>query len=240
MKKKHKKLKDRVLALVSAGAAAVSLLLGSSFDSPAQLLEDNKLSVSPPAIVQVMEPELGEDDGGDAMLPGEEKRRSLRARVRQALLALPMPLRICLGIPLWLLGWLLLTALSALWAGVASPLGETVLNAAATSAVLGSAALGAVKAAFPDLPVKKIVDGRSLLRLFTGSLCYAGLTTAMGIIWPDGPWLCNLAEGVALLGVLLWAALPILRREGRLHELRSPKETERISIKEKELKNAKT
>ena len=102
--------KKTAAAAALAAAAAAGMVTGALFDSPADLLAE------PDAVVET------QADDDDAGAPDEEERqRTPVQRLRQWVLSLPAAVRMLVGVPLWCLGWVLLTGLSTLWMG-ASPL----------------------------------------------------------------------------------------------------------------------
>lgn len=221
-----KKLRNRAVASVTAAAAALGLLFSGSFDNPAQLLERRAADLPPAPITELAAPEA-DDPGGDgdtdeAVLPGEEKKKGLRARLRERLLALPLPVRALTALPLWLLGWALNTTASALWSGLLSPIGGAVLGCAGTAAVTAAAAGLTAKAVFPDMPMKRFFSKKTLLRLVVGSLVFGIATALLELFVPEFEALRRLIGATALLIVLLWVTLPGLRRE-RLHRERLEK-----------------
>ena len=164
----------------------------------------------------------GDGDTDEAVLPGEEKKKGLRARLRERLLALPLPVRALTALPLWLLGWALNTTASALWSGLLSPIGGAVLGCAGTAAVTAAAAGLTAKAVFPDMPMKRFFSKKTLLRLVVGCLVFGIATALLELFVPEFEALRRLIGATALLIVLLWVTLPALRRE-RLHRERLEK-----------------
>lgn len=215
-KYKLRKLRNRAVASVTAAAAALGLLFTSAFDNPAQLLEKKTADLPPAPITELAAPDLddgGGDDDVDEALPGEEKKKSLRARLRQSLLALPWSVRAITALPLWLLGWGLTTTASALWSGLLSPVGGAVLGCAGTAAAAAAAAAVTAKAVFPDMPIKRVFSKKGILTLVIGSLLYGIITAMVELFIPEAEALRRLIEGVSLLVLLLSVVLPTLKRE---------------------------
>ena len=97
-------------------AAAAGMVTGAVFDSPADLMQE------PAAIVSV------QADDDDCAVAQEERQKGPAARIREWVLRLPAAVRMLVGVPLWALGWVLLTGLSTLWAGAVTPLLSKVLG----------------------------------------------------------------------------------------------------------------
>ena len=94
---KLSRIKKRATASAVAGATVLGIVLGSTFDSPAELLERELLS-SRPAVTDVLISDSADDDSGDddAALAGEEKKKNLRARFREQVLTMPYYVRACI------------------------------------------------------------------------------------------------------------------------------------------------
>lgn len=213
--KKLKKIKKRIVASAVAAVTTVGVLLGGSFDSPADLLSGN--DVSPSVIISdTLSPEAGNDGiNEEGVLPGEEKKKGLRARVRSAVKRMPLALRAGVGLPLWFAGWLLLGALGFLWEPLLSPLMSALLNSLCVAAILAATLVSTVKAVFPDMPLKKILNRKSLFTVFFGALLFGAAGAVMQIFIPEADRLSNIVEGMIMLAALLFAAVPLLKGEFR-------------------------
>ena len=75
-KSRLRKLRNRALAAVTAAATSLGLLVGSVFDSPADLLERKAVDLPQSVITEVLDTDTGDSDSGDSLLPGEEKRKA--------------------------------------------------------------------------------------------------------------------------------------------------------------------
>lgn len=213
---KLSRIKKRATASAVAGATVLGIVLGSTFDSPAELLERELLS-SRPAVTDVLISDSADDDSGDddAALAGEEKKKNLRARFKEQVMAMPYYVRACVGLPLWCLGWLILSAAGHLWEPVLSPLLSVLVNALCVGGIVAAALISTVKTAFPEMPIKKILNRRSLSTVFIGALLFGIAGALMQLFWPEYERLRNIAEGGIMLAVLTAAAVPLLRREAR-------------------------
>jgi len=166
-------------AAVSAVAAvtAASVLVGGAFNSPAELLED-----SPDALIQTMDMELGsQTDAGDGADDGEEEESKARqgAVVRRLIMQAPVPLRALVALPLWLVGTLLCELGAVLWAAVLSPVFATLLNWLAVALVVLLVFLMAAKTIAPELPIKKILNKKSVPGILVLCLCFGVLDSVL-------------------------------------------------------------
>lgn len=203
--------------LLAGGVAAITALaltVGGLFQSPEELLQEETQN---PPLVDELDP--GTDDGCDADADDAdgdeiEKRRrgGLRSALRARILALPMAVRLLAILPLWLLGSGLTIFASALWTA-ASPLLGGVLNSLLLLAVLFGAFLLAVKAVFPDLPLKKILNRRTIPWLLLGGLALSVADRVL--LWQMegyGP-IRNWALSGGFLLLLVVAVVSFVRRE---------------------------
>ncbi len=225
---KNREKRKRAAAAAVAMVTSASLLVGGIFQSPAALLEDEELI--PPAITQD-EDDLdgpgGDGDGGDGGSEdscGEEESEQeeeetgqggVRATLRQRVLQLPYAVRLLVILPLWCLGWLLLTGAGALWTAVLSP----VLGKALAWLLLAAALLGAFllagKTVFPDLPVKKILNRRSVLGLIIGSVVLGAADIVVPLFWAEYTRVENIVRAVGVLLVFGTVTGLFVRREIR-------------------------
>ena len=202
--------------LLAGGVAAITALavtIGGLFQSPEELLQEE--SQDPP-LVETMDAgtDGGCDEAQDTDCDEDEARRrgGVRALVRARILALPMAVRLLVVLPLWLLGSGLSIFASALWTA-ASPLLGGLLNSLLLLAALFGAFLLAVKAIFPDLPLKKILNRRTVPWLLLGGLALSVADRLLlSYVEGYGP-VRNLAFAGGFLLLLASAVLSFARRE---------------------------
>ena len=209
---KLKKLRKRIVASAVATTTALGVLLGGSFDSPTDLLSGSN---APADIVisDTLDIQDGDDINEEGVLPGEEKKKGIRARIRTAVKRLPLAVRAGVGVPLWFGGWLLLGALGFLWEPLLSPLMSALLKAICVAAILAATLVCTVKAVFPDMPVKKILNRKSLFTVSFGALLFGAAGAVMQIFVPEADRLSDIVEGLIMLAALSIAAVPLLKKE---------------------------
>ncbi len=179
--KNGKKTRNRIAASLTAVVAAAGMLMGSLFSSPAEIMQGNQL-VPPddhrPAIVQMIaEPvmdEVEEEEDGD-----EEKKKGWKAVVRAWILGLPALVRGLLLVPLWALGYALIAAVSAIWAPFLQPVLGTVLKWLLIAGVIALLVVGGVKAVAPEVPLKKILNKKTILIFIASSVVLCTLDAAL-------------------------------------------------------------
>lgn len=214
----EEKKRDRKKKAVKAGVAlftSASVLVGGLFPSPDALLADEQ-DLNPVAIVQNdndtgddLDGDGGDDGGGsDEEEEGEAEVTGVRAGLRQRILQLPLAVRVFVLIPMWALGWAIWAVATGLWTMLLGPIaGKGVSWLFLLAALLGAFVLGA-KAIFPDLPLKKIVNKKSLLGLLLGGLTLGAADLTAPLFWEGYEHLAQIvrASGVALiLGTVLFA-----------------------------------
>ncbi len=245
------KMKNKGTAATAATIAAAGVLIGGSFEAPADILKDNDYALAPPTIVETLNAEV-EPDGGDAgdedavaEEDGEEKKKGgLRQRTRDFVLRLPVAVRACVAVPLWCVGWTLISAFSLLWTGVLSPAGAAIAKWLAIALMILAALAITVKTVFPKTPLKKILNKRSLLWVLGGSTVLCIADVVLQRLYPDMPRLFDIARAFASAALLVSALIPVLRhekkeRDKRRREEEEAREREEAAAREAELEAQK-
>ena len=195
---KEKKHGRAALSATLALLTAASVTVGGMFDSPDAILDPDE----PNAIVM----QAVNDDGGDDAEPGEENTEKTRRRagvgvsVRTWILQLPLAVRLLVVVPMWALGSAVLWAAGTLWAAVGTPLLSEALRILSLFAVLLAAYCVTAKLIFPDAPLRKILNRRSILGLLIGSLLLGTADAALPLVWEEYEQIRRIVE---LLGSLL-------------------------------------
>lgn len=210
----EKEKKTKLLAAGVALLASAGVLVGGLFSSPAALLDD----APTPIVAYADDDDLDEDDAeNETGASGEEETESvgLRARMRQRILQLPLIVRLLVILPLWALGWGILTLASALWGAVLSPvLGKALAWLLLLAALLGAFAL-AGKTLFPDLPLKKILNKRSILGLVIGAALLGVADYVVPLFWAGYSRVEAIARAAGILLVFGTATVSFAVREQR-------------------------
>ena len=213
MKNKRRATATAVAAVTSAG-----VMVGGAFPAPQELLRGDEGEV--PAPITEMLPADGltadsADDVDEELEDEDEERRrsSPGSRVRAWVLALPLAVRAGVGVPLWCIGWLVLTGLSALWTGLLSPALGTVLGWAATALVVLSAFALTAKAVFPDVPLKKIVNKRSFFGVLAGTAAMALANAVLPLFFDGYDRVAKIFHAAATAGLLGAVTALYVRRE---------------------------
>ena len=216
------KTKKRAAATAAAVIAAAGTVLGGSLDSPADLMDDDDAMIPAQTAKYAADDEC--DGGGDDA--GEPEKRSLRRRVRRLVQTLPAGVRAAVGVPLWCVGWLVITAVSALWSAVLSPVAGTVLRCAATAGIMLAVLFAMMKIVFPDMPVKRIFNRRSILTALLGTAAVGAVDALMCVFLPEKRTAAELVRFFGSLAVFTLSALPLISAEVERMRAESAREEE--------------
>jgi hypothetical protein len=180
--KKH--WKKRAAAGAVAAATSAGVLVGGAFDAPADFLNDDDAAA---AAVTVC-PSADEDDAGQT---DEDKIRKA-SPLRQWFLHLPWGVRALVGVPLWAVGWGLLSLFGLLGDALLAPLAAKILGWLLTAAATLGISAATAKAIFPHLPLRKFFNRRTVLIVVGGMLLLGLADTVLPLVWKDYPPISSL------------------------------------------------
>lgn len=208
-----------------AVAASASVLIGGLFNSPADIMQDPSeidRAFPPPAAVQMTIDSIDDDDDGslptgdEEETEDEEKKRGAKDSLRRFVLRIPAPVRAVVLVPMWCVGWVLITGLTALWNAVLSPVMSTVVGWLCVAAVIALIVLAAVKTVFPELPVKKILNKKTLIVIAAGVALTACADAVLPLFSEGYAKFRGIARFLASTAVLSCAAVPFfVKRHSR-------------------------
>ena len=214
--------KKKTAAAAALAAAAAGMVTGALFDSPADLMAE------PGAAVEI---QMDDDDAG--ALEDEERQKTPAQRLRQWVLGLPSAVRMLVGVPLWCLGWVLLTGLSTLWMG-ASPLLAHVAGWLCLAVILLAVFALTVKAAFPEIPFRKILRLRNVMFLLLTTLLLAAADLALPTVWEGYDVVSRTVWRVGASCLLLFVCCAALGKHGkRSAPAEEPRELTQEEIRER-------
>lgn len=197
----NKRKKAAVAALTTAAAAG--MVTGALFDTPAELMNASE----PDAVVEVL------PDDGDGTGAEETRRTAPASRVKNWIWSLPAAVRLLVGVPLWALGWVLLSALSLLWGG-AAPVVERLLSWLCLSLVLLVVFAVSVKAALPDLPLKEILRPGTVAFILAAALVLGLADLVLPTVWQGYDARTQLVWRVGATCLLAFVCCAALSRHG--------------------------
>ena len=221
--------KQKAAAAAMAVVAAAGMVTATVVESPAELLED------PAPVTDVQQV----DDEGTAAQE-EKKVRSPAGRMRAWILQLPAAVRMLVGVPLWMTGWVLLTALSTFWMGVTAPVVSRLLGWLCLAIVILAVFAVSVKAAFPQLPLREIFSLRNLLLLLGAVAVLAMADMALPTVWEGYDRISQTVWRVGSTCLLACCCCTELKRQGKRAEKLAHKASCRTEVEEAALALADT
>lgn len=194
-------------AAVSAVAAvtAASVLVGGAFTSPADVLDDG-LDAHVLTVDMDMDGQLDAGDDSGSSDGEEEQDKKLTGSVRRLINQAPAPLRACVALPLWLVGTLLIELGATVWGTLLSPVAAAVLGWLAIAVLALLVFLLAAKTIAPDLPVKKILNKRTVPGIVLLCLCFGALDCVLPLFVEGYDRFSQLVKAI---GSCLCAAVPV-------------------------------
>lgn len=219
--------KEKAAAAALAAVAAAGMVTGAVIDRPADLLADTPFAA-----------EMQEDDAEST--EAEQKKSGIAARIRMWLLSLPAPVRMLVGIPLWCLGWVLLTGLSTFWAGAVTPLASRILSWLCLCLILIAVYTLTVKSAFPDIPLRKLVRMRDIIVLLIIALVLAAADLALPTVWEGYDVLHQIIWRGGATCLLAFSCCAALRRQGKRVRKQQAAAAKRTAVEEEAWRLAET
>lgn len=213
-----KDIEKKVASKAVAVAAAAGMLVSSAFSSPADLLQDDDdAALTPPAaVVEYVSSDTGpDDDDASATEEESEEKLSLRGKIRRRILRMPQAVRAIIGVPLWGIGWGITSLLSLLWSAVLSPVFAVVLKWVVAAALLLLVVALTLKAVFPDIPLKKLINKKNFLTVFIGMGVLGGLDTVLCHLIPDKGYISLAVKIIGSLGIMAAAVVPAIISENK-------------------------
>jgi len=174
--------KQKAAAAAVAVAAAAGMVTGTVIESPAELVAD----------VLPIEAQQAEDEAPVQ----DERQKGPAAKIRAWILGLPAAVRMLVGVPLWCIGWVVMTGLSTFWLGLTAPLTARILGWLCLALMILAVFAISVKSAFPELRLKEIFRPFNLFLLLGTTLILVMADMALPTVW----------EGYNRLSQLVWRA----------------------------------
>lgn len=213
-----KDIEKKVASKAVAVAAAAGMLVSSAFSSPADLLQDeDDAALTPPAaVVEYVTADTGPDDDDASTAEEEnEEKLSLRGKIRRRILRMPQAVRAIIGVPLWGIGWGITSLLSLLWSAVLSPVFAVVLKWVVAAALLLLVVALTLKAVFPDIPLKKLLNKRNFLTVFIGMGVLGATDTVLCHLIPDKGYISLAVKIIGSLCIMAAAVVPAIISENK-------------------------
>ena len=167
--KTEKKKRKKLLGSAAAGITALSLMVGSIFSAPAEIIKPPTSDAERPAVIVQYEAQTENDDVLDEEEEAEEKKKGLKASIKRFILGMPLIVRVLFILPLWIIGYGLIAAFTALFEPVIAPVLGVIIKWLLIAGVFAGAFFLMKKAVFPDKPVKEIFTKKNIFLILAGA-----------------------------------------------------------------------
>ena len=219
--------KKKVAAAVVTAAAVTGVVTSAAFDSPLDLV-----------------PEVAEElnlDFEDGTAVEDTDQKSPLAKVRIWVMGLPAAVRMLVAVPLWVMGWVLMSAVSVFWAG-AAPVLAGLLNWVCLAIVLLVVFTVASKAAFPGVSVRRILRPGNVLLIVVLSAIFWVADLALPTVWNDYNLVSRTVWRVGATCLLAFICGAELKHQGKRASFQSvkPELPERTEVELEALRLADT
>ena len=202
---KGKTVKGKLITAVTALSLFTGITAGSVFDSPSEItLSDVK---EPTPVVEVVD--LGKRDASmeieapdEALI--EEEKKTLKQRIKERIQAMPAAVRTVVVLPLYYVGTVVTKLAGAAFSTVMAPVLAALLKWVVLALVIFAGVAVALKAIFPDIPLKKLLRPRNFLYVLLSVIVIALIDKAMPLIFSDyRKWADTVAFTLGLIAVII-------------------------------------
>ncbi|MBQ1890901.1 MAG: hypothetical protein II164_00990 [Firmicutes bacterium] len=202
---KGKTIKGKLITTVTALSLFTGVAAGTVFDSPSEItLSDVK---EPTPIVEVVD--LGKKDSPIKVEePGrttaEEEKKTIKQRIKERVQAMPAAVRTVVVLPLYYVGTVVTRLAGAAFSTIMAPVLAAILKWVVLALVIFAGVALALKAIFPDIPLKKLLRPRNFLYVLIGVAVIALIDKAMPLIFSDyRQWADTIAFTLGLIVVII-------------------------------------
>ena len=215
----EKDRKKRAAAAAVAAMTAGSVVVGGLFTDPNDLLSSDAPA---PVTTTLDDSGDGGDDGDSGAATDTEEQEAaeagLRDRLRNRILALPLWVRLVFVLPFWALGYGITAAATALWTAVLSPLMSSALGWVVMILAMVAAFGLAAKAIFPDMPLRKIFNKRSVLAIVILGVLLGAADLTLPVFWTGYVKIRAIVRLVGTLGIVggVTTAFAVRRHKKRM------------------------
>ena len=208
--------KKKLIEITATVAVLASLAAGMLFNGVTEITPElTQTQVNKTPIVMDIDEFTNATVDDEDEDQAEEKKGGFIQRMKQAVLGLPLGVRLLIITPLWLIGTALMTLASFFFKIlIASPIGAFALTALVSWGVLVGVYAVTAKTLFPDVPMSKILSKGHIATLGVVALVIAGIDAAAPLFWDKYPLMSGLVKLV--IGAAAIAAL-----SARVNKLRA-------------------
>ena len=202
---KNRKNGKKIALGIAAGLTSLSVLVGSVFDSSADLLEETPRN--PKTVTKITK------DLSSISLQKKGLKQKAIAYLRSVIYRIPVKARAVLFAPLWLLGNIVLMAAETLYKIFLAPIGSLILGFVLQTLLLLGIIGICIKILFPNLPWSKIFSRKLIVLVIAGSLFMCACDLLMPMIWEKYVLYRRLSRLIIGLIVILIILSPFIRKK---------------------------
>ena len=191
--------KKKLMTGLMATITSIGILLGATYDAPQDFMSNNNSDDDRKNVLKVAVEEVK-----------KEKKVSFIERI-------PIGLRTLVGIPLWALGSLIINIFGTF---VLPPILNFFSSFIITLGIIVLVFIIAIKALFPNVPLKKLLNKRSFIILVVGALLLTAIDAIMPLFidnYKSYKFLLYFCIGLIVIVILL---IPYLKKKAS--DLRKP------------------
>lgn len=216
--------RKKAAAAALAAAAAAGMMTNAVVDQPLDLLNDTPFAV-----------EESEDEGSAAQ---EQKKNTPIARVRDWILSWHPAIRMFVALPLWCVGWVIMTGLSAFWMGASAPVVVRILGWLCLALVLLVIYTVTVKAAYPKVSLRRLLRPHTIFLILSVTLVLAVADLALPSVWSDYNVISQTVWRVGAACLLIFCCGTTLKRQGRGTQRQMERVQKRTAVEQEALRLA--
>ena len=202
---KGKTIKGKLITTVTALSLFTGITAGSVFDSPSEItLSDVK---EPTPIVEVVDlnkrdASMRVEEPDEALI--EEEKKTIKQRIKERIQAMPAGVRTVVVLPLYYVGTVVTKLAGAAFSTIMAPVLAAILKWVVLALVIFGGVALALKAIFPDIPLKKLLRPRNFLYVLIGVVVIALIDKAMPLIFSDyRQWADTIAFTLGLIVIII-------------------------------------
>lgn len=197
---KDRNKKVKIVTAISTGIATLGLMVAGAFASPSDILEYSK--------DQELDDKNQTTLSGDNYYHYEIKKESIIEKI-------PIVIRAIIGVPLWIIGTLLIKFFNGIVKLVLSPIISFLLGWLFIFLILFGIIILCLKLIFPDKKLKELVNKKIIITCLIGSLVIRLTQIILPKVWPDYSYFSFSITLILGLVVMLIVLIPALIKKGK-------------------------
>ena len=184
-KEKTEDLKKKAKKTAIAATTAASLFVNNTYETPSEIIEKSY-----------------EDEDFNEHY-NHKKKSSFKVKIKQILYNIPQSLRIVFLLPLWSLGWLLMSVLRPLWENVLVGYASEISYWLILGAIVFVIILISTLIAFPGLPLSKTFNKKTISLIVILLIALAVGDKLLSVFYPKYKDFKRLAKAVGCIVIVI-------------------------------------